>query len=530
QDGTGENCWDGTQTQTQQQNQDGTGENCGDGTQTQTQQQNQDGTGENCGEGTQTQTQQQNQDGTGENCGEGTQTQTQQQNQDGTGENCGDGTGENCGDGTQTQTQQQNQDGTGENCGDGTQTQTQQQNQDGTCQSDGEEASEVALFTLDAVGSLDAIETNISIKPHLIVLNSLGQTDDIQAIVDIVLTGGYNITDFSGSFSINGTEITQATSVDYCIIDTNLFLYFPRTEIQSHPDVIALSGMEVKVDIVGSVTTETTEGQVTMYDFTGSDVVEFAQPGTKMVITKSLLAPDLADPNILIGFDTTDEGSQNLLPWSKGKGGEISNGQTFSFGYPVRLNKITMKIKPDMIDLSGKPVELWFGNAFDHVTDTHLTSVTMTPCGNLPVDLAGDQAWYITMDIDDQYLPANTDYGFMLRFQSGGSSQGNMDAFVWAMGAYAYDDGSAFTYTGNCSETLLNNELVFFLEGQEVTESPLAGDFVIDFCVNLKDFAVLAGQWLETDCGACGGVDLSGDGNVDLTDLAKFSEHWLSKL
>lgn len=52
-------------------------------------------------------------------------------------------------------------------------------------------------------------------------------------------------------------------------------------------------------------------------------------------------------------------------------------------------------------------------------------------------------------------------------------------------------------------------------------------DFDDDGYVNFIDFAVFAEHWLETDCGPCGGADLTGDEDVKLDDLREFAENWL---
>ena len=54
------------------------------------------------------------------------------------------------------------------------------------------------------------------------------------------------------------------------------------------------------------------------------------------------------------------------------------------------------------------------------------------------------------------------------------------------------------------------------------------GDLSCDNDVDLADLALLAANWLETDCGQCGGADLSGDGDVDLEDFAILGACWLA--
>jgi hypothetical protein len=52
-------------------------------------------------------------------------------------------------------------------------------------------------------------------------------------------------------------------------------------------------------------------------------------------------------------------------------------------------------------------------------------------------------------------------------------------------------------------------------------------DFDDNGYLNFIDFAVFAEHWLETECGPCGGADLTGNGEVDMDDLQKFAGNWL---
>jgi hypothetical protein len=56
----------------------------------------------------------------------------------------------------------------------------------------------------------------------------------------------------------------------------------------------------------------------------------------------------------------------------------------------------------------------------------------------------------------------------------------------------------------------------------------MAGDFDNDWDVDFNDFAAMGLKWMEADSNLyCGGIDLTGDGLVDLYDLAIFAENWL---
>jgi len=55
-----------------------------------------------------------------------------------------------------------------------------------------------------------------------------------------------------------------------------------------------------------------------------------------------------------------------------------------------------------------------------------------------------------------------------------------------------------------------------------------------DCYIDFKDFAILASQWLNTNCyywnNFCNGADITEDGMVDIFDLAKFSSNWLESM
>jgi len=56
---------------------------------------------------------------------------------------------------------------------------------------------------------------------------------------------------------------------------------------------------------------------------------------------------------------------------------------------------------------------------------------------------------------------------------------------------------------------------------------PTPGDIDGDGNVDFVDFALFAAQWRQTDCGQCGGADLTDDGRVDIDDLCRFTKNWL---
>jgi hypothetical protein len=60
----------------------------------------------------------------------------------------------------------------------------------------------------------------------------------------------------------------------------------------------------------------------------------------QLTISKSTGAP--MDADILLGFDTDQASSQNLLLWDRGQNSETFYGQTFRFDRPTILEKIRL--------------------------------------------------------------------------------------------------------------------------------------------------------------------------------------------
>jgi hypothetical protein len=59
-------------------------------------------------------------------------------------------------------------------------------------------------------------------------------------------------------------------------------------------------------------------------------------------------------------------------------------------------------------------------------------------------------------------------------------------------------------------------------------KSHIDGDMNEDGDINFVDFAQFARQWLEENCGLCGGADFTGEGNVDVYDLRIMAQNWLA--
>ena len=371
----------------------------------------------------------------------------------------------------------------------------------------------------------------VQFSPDQIVLNAIGQQDDLLVIVRKSMPAGYSIDSFQISLAFNDTQITDAYALRYCYVDENYLVSFDWDEVINNPEITAFIGQTVTGSISGTVTIVNGEGETLIETLEGDDNVQIMDPQWQMTIFKSDQPP--AGEDLLLSYDNAPDSSPLLVKWDRGQGTETNYGQTFRFSEPVKLNKVTLKIKTAGIDISDKAVVLYIGYGYNHPTDSRLAGTFFSPSAKLPSELGQNQIWYLTFDFIDQYLLANRDYAFMLRFASASSGQGGqaqgLEAYVCTLGHYAYDDGAAFYNDGDCYKTLLNNELVFFVHGEEVFKSPILGDIKIDYVVDMFDFAAIAQEWLNTiDC--CDGPDISCDSVVDITDLEYMAENWLETL
>ncbi|UCG59542.1 MAG: PQQ-binding-like beta-propeller repeat protein [Phycisphaerales bacterium] len=63
-----------------------------------------------------------------------------------------------------------------------------------------------------------------------------------------------------------------------------------------------------------------------------------------------------------------------------------------------------------------------------------------------------------------------------------------------------------------------------------IGQPTLTGDANVDFRVDFRDYAAIAGSWLRNDVPACCGADISCDGQIDYGDLNYLVLHWLDRL
>jgi exonuclease III len=89
---------------------------------------------------------------------------------------------------------------------------------------------------------------------------------------------------------------------------------------------------------------------------------------------------------------------------------------------------------------------------------------------------------------------------------------------TWSYTIATIPQGLTLTDTINASDHL--PVFVYF-------DLPEIGDIDGNHYVDFADMALFANYWQQTNCGLCGGADLTGDGNVDWYDLREFCDNWL---
>jgi len=137
---------------------------------------------------------------------------------------------------------------------------------------------------------------------------------------------------------------------------------------------------------------------------------------------------------------------------------------------------------------------------------------------DLSPDLGGQVSWKELADravVTFENVPA---------FQEAGSNNFQIEMFFGGTIRITYLDISADSGLAGLSKG--ENTPIYF-EESDLSNYYLCCDFQHDNNVNMKDFALFAKHWQETDCGFCGGADLTVDGNVLPDDLVAFAQDWL---
>jgi hypothetical protein len=118
----------------------------------------------------------------------------------------------------------------------------------------------------------------VKISPHKIVLNAEGNSESIQAIVNMP---GSRVVSCEIDLLFNNTVVASTTSARYCFDHDNLLVYFNREAIIASDVVRDMAGRTVEATIEGFVIFE---GGATVHftaENTGTDTVEIVAPGNK---------------------------------------------------------------------------------------------------------------------------------------------------------------------------------------------------------------------------------------------------------
>jgi len=118
----------------------------------------------------------------------------------------------------------------------------------------------------------------MTMSPHKISLNAVGQFDDVQAVIRMSMKSGYVLADYSVILKFNDVPVSEAYDFSYCYIDANFLASFDRTALQANPDVTALAGQTVTATVEGWFSAENDLGESYTQSFSFNDRVEILDP------------------------------------------------------------------------------------------------------------------------------------------------------------------------------------------------------------------------------------------------------------
>ena len=118
----------------------------------------------------------------------------------------------------------------------------------------------------------------MTMAPHKIVLNALGNSTSVQAVIPMHLSV------FNGceaTLTIGGITIAETTEAKYCYIDDNLLVYFDRLEVLTHQDMMSMDDTIQQAVVEGTVYTVDADGNDISLTFSAWDDVEIVDPEKK---------------------------------------------------------------------------------------------------------------------------------------------------------------------------------------------------------------------------------------------------------
>lgn len=135
-----------------------------------------------------------------------------------------------------------------------------------------------ALVTVLGAAAPARADYPVSMSPHRLVLNAVGQFESVQANVGIVLPAGYAIVYADFALAFDDVEVSRTGDVEYCAIDDILHVFFDRAALQANPDVKAMADQVVDVTVAGLLLLS--DGVTTLaVEIVGYDTMEIVGPG-----------------------------------------------------------------------------------------------------------------------------------------------------------------------------------------------------------------------------------------------------------
>ncbi len=297
-------------------------------------------------------------------------------------------------------------------------------------------------------------------------------------------------------FSSSNSFFAQSNGTDLIRTGSGCMGCFPRVVYWDSDTLkdLLLGRSDGKVEIFLNIGTDENP------TFDGGTLLQVGQPGLKANISvgsratpavvdwnndgKKDLAVGAYDAKIHLFINEGTDTEPNFIT------------QTFAQNNDSDLTVPSSRSSPDVLDLDGDGKK-------DIITGN--TNGQLLFYSNTGTDSEPSFSGYVAVEADGVPidLPSTPRSRPFVCYWTGDGYFGPIDGYLDVLiGAY---DGNVHLYQGK----------------------PELGDIDKDGVIDFADFALFANQWQQTSCGECGGAELTGDGNVDISDLKEFVENWL---
>jgi hypothetical protein len=139
----------------------------------------------------------------------------------------------------------------------------------------------ILTLTLFAVPDR-ATAQSMTLCPYKIVLNALGNSETVQAVIPITLETGYMFSEAYATLSVGGEVIAQSSGARYCYVDDNLLVYFIRDDVYTSETLLAMAGSDPQIaTVTGDMALVNADGEELTIPFTRTDEVLIVDPEKK---------------------------------------------------------------------------------------------------------------------------------------------------------------------------------------------------------------------------------------------------------